>query len=485
MSPTDLSRRPVLPLPRHVGAVFGLTTIVLALLAGLLAPMATAATTRSTIVAVARGEIGASEANGGCLAYGPCRDYDWCAMFATWVWHRAGVDDVPSSWVARDLGEWGMQHGLFKRRTSTSDGNPLPGDWAIYGPPDGQTGGHVSVVSAVHADGRISTVDGNVDDRVLERTIDPRTQRAGTDDVLISGYVSPPGVVTPTRTQFAGGAATSRGPSIVDLFYRASDRSVWHKVWNGSQWQSVSLGGQTLGDPAAVATGSSRLDVFVIGTDYRLYVNTWRYGSSWTGWRLLYSGTFTSSPAATQRAGGGVDLFARGAANNIVYLHYNQSTGAITGVTNLSGSMTSAPIAVASEQGDAMTVFARGAGGKLMSRMWSAYNGPNGGWYSWVDRGVQIFGRPGATTRGGRSVDLFYRDGADDSLRHWYSPDAVQWTTANQVDLGGHIYSPPAAIARSSTRIDVFSRNNEAGLVQKYWVAGQNWSPWIGLGPIP
>ena len=148
-----------------------------------------------------------------------------------------------NDWVARGLGEWGVQHGLFKRRTSTSDGNPQPGDWAIYGPP----AGHVSVVTAVYANGDITTVDGNV---------------------------------APTRTAFAGGAATSRGPSIIDLFYRASDRSVWHKVWNGSQWQHADLGGATLADPAAVATGSGRLDVFVLGMDYRLYVNTWRSGST-------------------------------------------------------------------------------------------------------------------------------------------------------------------------------------------------------------
>jgi len=436
--------------------------------------------TRSQIVSVARGQIGNSEANGGCLKYGPCRDYDWCAMFATWVWRTAGVDDVPSSWVARDLGEWGVQHGLFKRRTSTSDGDPQPGDWAIYGPPDGQTGGHVSVVSAAFSDGRISTVDGNVDDRVLERTIDPDTQRAGTDNVLISGYVIPPGVTAPTRTAFAGSAATSRGPSIVDTFWRASDRSVWHKVWNGSTWQSAGLGGATLADPAAVATGSARLDVFVLGTDYRLYINTWRSGSTWSGWRLFYNGSFTSSPAATKRYDGGIDLFARGPDNNIVHLYYNLTTGAVS-TTNLGGTMTSAPIAVASEAGDRMTVFARDTDGSLMTRMWSAYYG----WYSWVDRPVLIFGRPGVTTRGGYSVDLFYRDYTDDSLVHWYSPDAVEWVAGNRAELGGHIYAAPAAVARGAGRIDVFSRNNLADIVQRAWISGQGWSSWIGLGPVP
>lgn len=339
-------------------------------------------------------------------------------------------------------------------------------------------------MTAVYANGDIATVDGNVDDRVLQRTIDPSTQRAGTGGYLISGYVNPPGVVAPTRTVFAGGAATSRGPSIIDLFYRASDRSIWHKVWNGSQWQHADLGGATLADPAAVATGSGRLDVFVLGMDYRLYVNTWRSGSTWSGWRLFYNASFTSSPAAIKRYDGGIDLFVRGADNDVFHLYYNQTTGSVH-ATNLGGTMTSAPIAIASAQGDRMSVFARGADGSLMSRMWSAYNGSGGGWYNWVDRQVAIFGRPGVTTRGGYSVDLFYRDNADDSLVHWYSPDAVSWSASYRADLGGHIYSAPAAIARGPARMDVFSRNNEADIVQRYWISGQPWSPYVGLGPIP
>jgi len=488
--------RHIATIPKRAAAMLGLAVLTMT---GLAVPAAAASTggvatlstadatvlsaTRSGIVDVARGEIGASEANRLCLKYGPCLDYNWCAMFATWVWRTAGMDGVPTSWVARELGQWGVQNGLFKQRSGAGAGNPQPGDWAIYGPPDGQTGGHVSVVTAVYSDGRIRTVDGNVDDQVLERTIDPATQRAGTGSYLISGYVNPPAVVVPTRTAYAGGAATSRGPTIIDTFWRASDRSTWHKVWNGSVWQSADLGGATLGDPAAVATGSTRLDVFVLGTDYRLYYNTWHSGSPWTGWRLFYNASFTSSPAATKRYDGGIDVFARGPDNTIVQMYYNLSTGAVSSA-DIGGNVTSAPIAVASAAGDHMIVFARDTDGSLLSRMWSAYAGGSG-WYSWVDLQVLIYGRPGVTTRGGYSVDLFYRDDADDSLVHWYSPDAATWDPAYRADLGGHIYAPPAAIARGSTNIDVFVRNSLADLVQRSWVSGQGWSAWIGLGPIP
>ncbi|MFF9670950.1 FG-GAP-like repeat-containing protein [Streptomyces eurythermus] len=145
---------------------------------------------RQHIADIARSQIGAT--NGKC-AYGPC-GLDWCAMFATWTWERAGIVGVPRGlYVATALGTWGQQRGLFKARPAGQTGSPAVGDWAVYGAPGSGTGGHVSVVVAVHGDGTITTVNGNYNDRVVETRINPATHRAGSRNVLISGYVSPPG----------------------------------------------------------------------------------------------------------------------------------------------------------------------------------------------------------------------------------------------------------------------------------------------------
>lgn len=150
---------------------------------------------RGRIATLATGEVGTGEAS--CDKYHSSCDQgaiDWCAMFTTWTWAAAGVSNVPrGTFVARALGRWGVEHGLFKSRTNSTHGSPKPGDWAIYGAPDGTTGGHVDVVTAVHPDGTLTVVGGNVSDRVTRRVIDPDTARSGADNVLISGYVSPPG----------------------------------------------------------------------------------------------------------------------------------------------------------------------------------------------------------------------------------------------------------------------------------------------------
>jgi hypothetical protein len=143
---------------------------------------------RSKIAKLANDEVGVRQA--ACDRYHPSCDRGetaWCAMFATWTWQMAGVPDVPRDiFAARGLGKWGKDHGLFHS-------TPKVGDWAIFGPPDGQIGGHVDVVVAVHSDTEIVVVGGNVSDRVTKRTINPHTDRMGTANVLISGYVSPPG----------------------------------------------------------------------------------------------------------------------------------------------------------------------------------------------------------------------------------------------------------------------------------------------------
>lgn len=152
-------------------------------------------TVRKRIGDIATGEIGQAES--GCDKYHPgCDrgDNDWCAMFATWTWHAAGVSNVPrSEWTARGLGAWGMRNNLFKARSGSAKGSPKIGDWVIYGTPVDEPGGHVDVIVAVHPDGTLSVVGGNVNDKVTRKHIDPDTARSGRLNAPISGYVAPPG----------------------------------------------------------------------------------------------------------------------------------------------------------------------------------------------------------------------------------------------------------------------------------------------------
>jgi len=152
------------------------------------------AATRAQIVAIANAEVGASEANGNCTKYGPCTTQEWCAYFAKWVWKAAGVSPVFTTAVARGVGQWGVNNGLFSARPAGGIGSPQPGDVVVYGTPANVTGGHVSIVASVNGNGTIDTIDGNWNEQVQRRTINPVTAKGGGSNLLISGYVRPPGV---------------------------------------------------------------------------------------------------------------------------------------------------------------------------------------------------------------------------------------------------------------------------------------------------
>ncbi|MCP5518910.1 MAG: hypothetical protein H7A45_16830 [Verrucomicrobiales bacterium] len=58
-------------------------------------------------------------------------------------------------------------------------------------------------------------------------------------------------------------AVVAWGPDRLDVFARAVDDQLWHNGWGGVRWGGwESLGGVLLGSPAVVSHGPNRLDVF-------------------------------------------------------------------------------------------------------------------------------------------------------------------------------------------------------------------------------
>ncbi|WP_219826049.1 FG-GAP-like repeat-containing protein, partial [Nonomuraea typhae] len=236
--------------PRALLAALG---VLLALLTGSLVidvRPAHAGATRDQIVSVAQAEIGASEANGGCLKYGPCTTQEWCAYFAEWVWRNAGVSPVFDTAVARAVGLWGVNSGLWSARPSDGIGNPEPGDVVVYGTPAQATGGHVSIVASVNADGTIDTIDGNWNEAVVRRSINPLTQRAGADNLLIAGYVKPPGV---TATPMDG-SLSGDGRAEVVLVESSGNLKAWYngRGFTNTPWTSDTSIGNGFTDPSRV-----------------------------------------------------------------------------------------------------------------------------------------------------------------------------------------------------------------------------------------
>jgi hypothetical protein len=153
---------------------------------------------RLAIVDAARYEYaqGVTEANQKCNKYlktgeGNCRTTPWCGAFTRYIWeHNYAKSYVPPNnplWATN----WGASNNTswFKLRGSGKGGSPRPGDVVVYGPPGAD--GHVAIVVAVHANGNIDTIGGNVSNKVTLRTnIDPRYDTSGASQ-HIWGYRKP------------------------------------------------------------------------------------------------------------------------------------------------------------------------------------------------------------------------------------------------------------------------------------------------------
>ncbi len=117
------------------------------------APSATA----SAIVSVADSQVNSDPTPGNfCNPYGPCEE--WCALFASWVWQRAGVP-IPSYPFTGSIFDWAAANTGVLPPTAS----PLPGDAVLYGtgPWSTSTSLHVGVVVQVWPDGAVVTVEGD------------------------------------------------------------------------------------------------------------------------------------------------------------------------------------------------------------------------------------------------------------------------------------------------------------------------------------
>jgi cell wall-associated NlpC family hydrolase len=146
----------------------------------------------SQIVKVAESQLGKREHPQGsdCTIYGPCEE--WCSLFASWVWKKAGVP-LPGSTAAYgssgSLYTWAKENG---GKILPATATPAPGDLVFYGTgPEPGESDHVGVVRHVFPDGQISTIEGNYNGRVSPVGPFPPSSPTG-EQAPIYGYAQPP-----------------------------------------------------------------------------------------------------------------------------------------------------------------------------------------------------------------------------------------------------------------------------------------------------
>jgi hypothetical protein len=246
------------------------------------------------------------------------------------------------------------------------------------------------------------------------------------------------------------------------------------RPWSG--W--AGLGGVLTSAPAVAAPGNNRLDVFARGADNEIWHRSWN-GGRWVEWVSvgappnppLSNGSSTvSAPAAVSVSEGTIDLFVTGPLNALWHRHYNGRRW--SDWESRGGNLSSAPTA-ASWASDRIDVFARGSSGDVQQA-----TADSGIWGPWGSLGGQIIGAPAATSWGPNRVDLFAH-GVDDGVWHrWWGGQWSPWA-----GLGGRVKGGLDAAAMQPDRIDVFARGADDVLYQKSW-DGMRWVDWAKRGGI-
>jgi len=125
--------------------------------------------------------------------------------------------------------------------------------------------------------------------------------------------------------------------SQIGVFVGGTNGALYYRHYSGGAWQSWSSVGEQLltgTSPAAYNWGTSRIGWFVTGTDYALH-HMW---AGTTSGSENLGGYLTSSPGATSRSSGSIDVFARGGSGDFTILwQRSYSNGQWGGWTSIGG----------------------------------------------------------------------------------------------------------------------------------------------------
>jgi hypothetical protein len=232
-----------------------------------------------------------------------------------------------------------------------------------------------------------------------------------------------------------------------------------------SPWTNLN-GSGTAVTAGANADGSQQ--VFTIGLDGGLWVQTRAANGAWSGWSGL-GGTCTSL-AVTGNSRGFQDVFVIGT-DGAVWTRSETAAGQWTAWTSLGGSATS--IAAGTNAGGAEQVFAVGAGGALWTRTetWS------GAWTAWT--GLGGTGRNPVVARNASGLLDVFVVGSDGAVWTRSQTSSGVWTA--WTSLGGSCRSITAGSNADGTE-EVFAVGAGGALWTrtKTWVG--TWTAWTGLG---
>jgi hypothetical protein len=232
-------------------------------------------------------------------------------------------------------------------------------------------------------------------------------------------------------------------------------------------WVSLGGAGTAL---AAGRNADGSQQVFTIGTDGGLWVQTRPAGGAWGGWLGL--GGVCTGLAATTNSRGFQDVFAVGT-DGAIWARSETALGQWTAWASLGGNWKSVTAGTNAE--GTVQVFAVAANGST----WVATEAAPGLWTPWTNLGG--VGRTPVVTRNGRGLLDLFVIGSDNGLWTRSETAAGQWTA--WAGLGGVCRSISVGTDADGTE-QAFAVGSDGAVWTRTQTLTGQWNGWTSLGGV-
>lgn len=283
----------------------------------------------------------------------------------------------------------------------------------------------------------------------------PLIAAVGSANASTSAGVAPVGqiaaAVAANQAPTSAAAIVSRSDGSDVVFYRGQDDAVYQRIWSGTGWSAqTSLGGKIVGAPAAAWAGST-LVLVGRGTTGALYMRT-LVGTTWSPWQSL-GGIVSASPAVTGGSDGRIDVFVRGS-DDRMYTNTRPAGGTWSGWSSLGGVLTTGPGAVALGP-STIDVYVAGTDHRIYRNARTS-----AGWSGWSSIGGMTYTAPAAARIPGTSLARVFVRGTTNFL-YINQNSSSGWSGWSS--LGGVLIDAPGATA-TPTGVDIVVRGTTNGL---------------------
>ncbi len=223
-----------------------------------------------------------------------------------------------------------------------------------------------------------------------------------------SGWTHGPGRPPGGATSDPAGVAW--GENRIDLFVRGAIANVWHQTWEDGRWFGwEDLDGRTASYPIVASWGQGRLDLFALCGDNRLWHRACVAGDlkptcralNWTAWMPDPGGpgvAAVSSGDATSTASGRIDMAVRGNDRALWFQRWEQNYW--VGWRSLGGEISTSPALVVS--GGRLEAYAMDIHGRFVRAFVDSIDSP----LVWTVPGVDFSGEPRGVAPAGTNKTL-------------------------------------------------------------------------------